>query len=71
MRASFRYKPFIVEICPTHSIIETNFPPKKVKIPKDKKPKVTPVKKTGVKPVVKVKVETKAVVESEKPNIDA
>ena len=60
-----------VEICPTHSIIETNFPPKKVKIPKDKKPKVTPVKKTGVKPVVKVKVETKAVVESEKPNIDA
>ena len=60
-----------VEICPTHSIIETNFPPKKVKILKDKKPKVTPVKKTGVKPVVKVKVETKAVVESEKPNIDA
>ena len=60
-----------VEVCPTHSIIETNFPPKKVKIPKDKKPKVAPVKKTEVKPVVKTEVETKAVVESDKPNIDA
>ena len=33
--------------------------------------KVTPVKKTEVKPVVKAKIETKADVESEKPNIDA
>jgi hypothetical protein len=32
-----------VEVCPTHSIIETNFPPKKIK-----KPKETPVVKASV-----------------------
>lgn len=41
-----------VEVCPTHSIIETNFPPKKVKKPKEEKPKREKVA------VVKAKVES-------------
>jgi formate hydrogenlyase subunit 6/NADH:ubiquinone oxidoreductase subunit I len=44
-----------VEVCPTHSIIETNFPPKKVKKPKK-----------AEKPV---KVE--AIVKPEKPGSNA
>ena len=63
-----------VEVCPTHSIIETNFPPKKVKKPKDKKPKVKPVVKkeaSVVKPVVKVNADLIAEVKPEKPTTNA
>ena len=44
-----------VAVCPTDSIIETNFPPKKVKVPKV--PKVKPVVKEKVK---SIKTETDA-----------
>ncbi len=48
-----------VEVCPTHSIIETNFPPKKVKKPIEVKPEVEQV------------AVVKATIESLKPKTDA
>ena len=67
-----------VEVCPTHSIIETNFPPKKVKKPKEKTSKVapaakkeTPVTESAVKPVMKAKVESNVEVKPEKPATNA
>ena len=56
-----------VEVCPTDSIIETNFPKKKVKKPVEKK-------KVEKKPVVKKEVEKKpvevAVAENKVENVE-
>jgi formate hydrogenlyase subunit 6/NADH:ubiquinone oxidoreductase subunit I len=46
-----------VDVCPTHSIIETNFPPKKVKAAAKVKPNAKPIKKP--KETVTAKVESK------------
>lgn len=58
-----------VAVCPTHSIIETNFPPKKVKVAKDKKQKV--VKAKTDTEVVEKMAAIKPSVESVKPKKDA
>ncbi len=61
-----------VEVCPTHSIIETNFPPKKVRKPKDDKAKKPKVEKPTVeKPTVEKVAVVKTNVESEKNQADA
>jgi formate hydrogenlyase subunit 6/NADH:ubiquinone oxidoreductase subunit I len=66
-----------VDVCPTHSIIETNFPPKKPKKVVEKKPvakkvvekkeveKVAVVKGEAATPEVKKEVEKVAVVKEE------